>query len=316
VLFTLSLVAPYAAFLLAHRLHTSGVLAVVVAGFVVSWRIHEVRAAARVEMYATWNMLTFLLNGLCFAIIGLEAPGLIAATKLANAPHLLWTAFMVSAAVIGARILWVMPLSYLPVILPRRVIEREGGYPPWKGVVLASWCGLRGVISLAAALSLPQEIESGTAFPFRAAVVACTVVVILVTLTVQGLTLEPLVRLLRVPHDADTEAEVQRARESVLKAGIARLDAYCSETSCPISVHHFRAAMADELAMLHEENEEERRLAQARVAVSQEVRQQVAHAQQAALLKMRDEGGINDKTYLDLQLELDRSHFETEPASA
>lgn len=309
VLFVLSLVSPYASFIVAHELGTSGVLAVVMTGFVVSWRIHTVPAAARVEMYSTWNMLVFVLNGLCFLLIGLEAPKLFLETKIAPGSEVLNAALLVTAVVIGARIVWVVPMAYLGPFLFPKSREREGGYPHWKGVVLASWCGLRGVVSLAAALSLPRYLGD-LPFPARNAVLACTVIVILVTLVVQGLTLEPLVRLLGIPSDEDSEAEVLAAREVVLAAGIARLDEYCSETTCPISVHHWREAKADELATLREEDEEQRRLAKTRVAVSNDVRREVALAEERALLKLRDSGVINDKTYLDLQLDLDRRNLE------
>lgn len=311
-LFVLSIVSPYTAFLVAHQLGTSGVLAVVVAGFVVSWRIHTVPAVARVELYSTWNMLVFVLNGLCFVLIGMVAPRLFLETKIADGSELLWAALLVTAAVIGARIVWVLPMAYVTLFFSGKLRQREGGYPNLKGVVLVSWCGLRGVISLAAALSLPRFINDSP-FPARDAVVACTVIVILVTLILQGLTLEPLVHLLGIPSDEDSQAEVLKARETVLAAGIARLDEYCSETSCPISVHHWREAMADELAMLREEDEEERRLAKTRVEVSNEVRREVARAEEAALLELRDGGVINDKTYLDLQLELDRQNLEGMP---
>jgi CPA1 family monovalent cation:H+ antiporter len=294
---------------------SSGVLAVVVAGFVVSWDNHAVPAVARVEMYSAWGMRVFVLNGLCFGLIGLEAPVLLVETKIAGGTEVLWAGLVISAAVIGARVLWVVPAAYLPLAVTRKMRERAGGYPPWRGVALASWCGLRGVVSLAAALSLPYFVGKEP-FPARTAVIACALVVILVTLVVQGLTLEPMVRVLGIPSDADTEGEVLRARESVLAAGIQRLDEYCSETSCPVSVHHWRAAMADELATMREESEDERRLARSRLAVSKEVRRAVAGAQQRALLALRDSGGINDKTYVDLQLELDRRHLDGEPVSA
>ncbi len=313
VLFLFSLVAPYAAFLAAHRLGTSGVLAVVVAGFIVSWRIQDVPSAARVEMYSTWRMMTLVLNGLCFALIGLEAPVLLVQSKIAAGGEVLVAGLIVSAAVILARVVWVLPMAYTPIVLPRRVRLAEGGYPSFRSVILASWCGLRGVISLAAALSIPTTFDDGSLFPGRSAVIACTVVVILVTLVVQGLTLEPLVRLLKIPQDPDSQTEVLKAREAVLAAGIERLDEYCSQESCPISVHRFRAAMEDELVTLREESQEERDLAHARIAVSAAVQREVVHAQQSALLALRNKGTINDKTYLDLQLDLDRTHFRLEP---
>src|SRR6185436_15915470 len=127
---------------------------------------------------------------------------------------------------------------------PRRR-EREGGYPPVRNVVVVAWCGVRGSVSLAAALALPETVAGGAPFPGRELIVFVTLVVVLVTLFAQGLTLGPLVRLLEIQAGGETEEEVRRAREAVLSAGIARLDEYCSEVSCPISVHHLRTSMQD-----------------------------------------------------------------------
>jgi CPA1 family monovalent cation:H+ antiporter len=314
VLFVLSLLSPYLAFLTAHELGTSGVLAVVIAGFVVAWRIHTVPSKARIELYATWEMLIFVLNGLCFVIIGLQTPHLLRASNATN-PIVLQAALLVSAAVIVTRIVWMFPGAYLPLYLSKRLREHEGGYPRVQSVALASWCGVRGVVSLAAALSLPRFMDDGSPFPGRDMVIACTLVVILVTLIAQGLTLQPLIQMLGLRADEDTAQEVRSAREAVLTAGLARLDEYCSETSCPISVHHWRTLMADELVTLRDADTESSRQAATRLAVSNEVRREVAKSQERALLLLRDTGRINDNTYLELQLELDRAHVE-EPVTA
>jgi len=310
VLFVFSLLSPYLAYVVAHTLDTSGVLAVVVAGFVVAWRIHQVPSAARVELYSTWGMLVFVLEGLCFVIIGLETPYLLAESGSSQG-NILVAGLWISATVIVSRILWCLPNSYVPLYLFPRTREREGGYPPFRGVLLVSWCGVRGVVSLAAALALPRVLADGTPFPGRQEVITCTLIVILVTLIAQGLTLQPLIRLLGLRNDEDTASEVCVARQRVLEAGIARLDEYCSETSCPISVHHWRTLMSDELVTLRDEDEETATQARSRMAVSREVRREVFHAQETALLGLRDAGTINDKSYMQLQLELDRSSSET-----
>lgn len=305
-LFALSLLSPYVAYWVSDTLGTSGVLAVVVAGFVVSWRIHFVPAAARVELFSVWELMAWMLNGLCFVFIGLEAPRLVREAWVESGPALLWAGLAVSAAVIVLRIAWTFPAAYLPLLLSRRVREREGGYPPVQGVVLASWCGVRGVITLAAALAVPMWLDDGRPFPGRDELLACALCVILVTLFVQGLTLGPLVGLLGIRGDADTDAEIRAAREELLVAGIRRLDAFCSETSCPLSVHHWRTHMADELVTLREVDKEQRAQARERMSVSRDVRRAVADEQERALLALRDSGRINDNTYLDLQLALDR----------
>ncbi len=308
-LFTLSLLAPYLAFLSAHELGTSGVLAVVVAGFVVAWRIHQVPAAGRVELYTTWQLVVFVLNGVCFALIGLEGPRYFAELPPDGRSHLLVAGGVLTLALVAIRLAWCLPAAYVPLALFPRLRKREGGYPSWRGVLVVSWCGVRGLISLAAALSLPRLVPDGTPFPGREAIIACTLVVIVLTLLGQGLSLRPLIRLLGIPEDVATEAELRAAREAVLAAGIERLDRFCSERSCPLAVHHLRTTMIDELQMLREVDAEKRSSAKARLQVSLEVRRAVAAAHEAELLAMRDRGAINDQTYVHLQLEIDRANW-------
>jgi len=305
VLFAFSLFAPYLAYAVAEALHASGVLAVVVAGFVASWRIDLIAAETRVALTSSWRDVVFLLNGLMFLYIGLQAPASLR-MALDSVPHILPIALGVSAAVIVARAVWIFPGAYLPLLLLPRQREREGGYPDPRAVTLAAWCGVRGAVSLAAALALPAVLSDGAAFPGRPALVACTLVVILVTLLGQGLTLPALVRALGLRRDEATEEDLRRAREAVLAAGIARLDAYCSEESCPIAVYRFRDAMEDQLAELKAEDKAERERATQRLSVSREVRRAVHEAQSKELLRLRDAERINDMTHQELQLELDR----------
>jgi CPA1 family monovalent cation:H+ antiporter len=305
-LFALSLLSPYLAFGIAHYLGASGVLAVVVAGFIVAWRIHVIPAAARVDLFSAWRLMSWMLNGLCFVFIGLEAPRVVQETTIGSSWRLLLCGLAISAVVIVLRIAWMFPGAYVPLYLSKRLREREGGYPSPRSVALASWCGVRGMVSLAAALALPRTLDDGSAFPGREELLACALCVILVTLFVQGLTLSPLVRALGLSGDEAGEAEVRAAREALLVAGIRRLDAFCSETSCPISVHHWRTYMSDELTTLRDEDREQRDQARARLVVSRDVRRAVADGQALELLRLRDSGRINDQTYVGLQLDLDR----------
>jgi CPA1 family monovalent cation:H+ antiporter len=307
ILFVLSLLSPYLAFMIAHRIGASGVLSVVVAGFVVSWNIYSLHAAARVDLYAAWNLLIFVLNGVCFVFIGFETPPLMRQAGLSKDHPLLIAGLAIAATVVVARIVWTFVVGYGSLWLSPRRRRLEGGYPKARNVVIVSWAGVRGVVSLAAALALPREIGDGTPFPGREEIIACTLFVILVTLLFQGLTLLPLIRWLGIREDEDSDVEVRRAREHMLSAGIARLDEYCSEKSCPLSVHHLREAMADELQALRDADADARNRASARMAVSDEVRGEVIQSQQSSLIALREKGEINDKTYLALQLELDRA---------
>lgn len=169
---------------------------------------------------------------------------------------------------------------------------------------------MRGAVSLAAALHLPQTLPDGSPFPGRAAIEAAVLVTIVVTLLGQGATIGLLVRWLKLPSDPTTEAETRSAREAMLAAGIARLDAFCTEESCPIAVYRYRDLMSDRLAELRELEESERALATRRLAVSRDVRRAVWEAQTGALLRLRDKGEINDRDHQDLQLEIDREHVD------
>jgi CPA1 family monovalent cation:H+ antiporter len=303
-LFTLSLLAPYVTFQTAEHLEASGVLATVIAGFAVAWRIHLVEAQSRVVLYQGWRLLTFVLNALCFVFIGLEvvdhAPAWNAETR-----RLLLGSLAVAGVVILTRLVWVFPSAYLPLWLSPRLREREGGYASWQAVTVAGWCGMRGAISLAAALALPETTRDGAPFPGREVVLFATLVVIGTTLLVQGLTLAPLIRLLRLPGDTQTEAEARAAWAAVLRTGIARLDLFCSEHQCPVAVHHLRQAMNDRLLSLKAEDAAERDLAHKRLAVSREVRLAVHAAQTVEIQRLRDVHAIDDRISLHLQLALD-----------
>jgi CPA1 family monovalent cation:H+ antiporter len=309
VLFVFSLFAPYLAFGAAEMAGASGVLAVVVAGFVASWRVDVIPAESRVEITNTWEVLTFVLNGLMFLFVGLEIPHRLA-TGAAATRGSLALALAVAAAVVVGRVVWFWPAAYIPLWMSPRLRAKEGGYPPPRSVLLAGWCGVRGAVSLAAALALPAALPGGAPFPGRAEIESAVLVTIVVTLVGQGLTVGPFVRWLGIPSDPTTDAEIQHAREAMLSAGISRLDAFCTERSCPIAVYRYRDVMVDRLAELRAEEESERTHAARRLAVSRDVRRAVWQAETAELLRLRDKAEINDRDHQDLQLELDREHAD------
>jgi CPA1 family monovalent cation:H+ antiporter len=313
LLFALSLLAPYAAYLLAELAGASGVLAVVIAGFVASWRLHYIAPESRVELYSSWSHLSFLLNAVMFLYVGLETPQRLK-QAFDTVPGILGIALAVSAAVIIARIVFTFPAAYVPLWFSQRLRQREGGYPDIRAVLLVSWCGVRGAVSLAAALSLPMLLRNGQPFPGRDEIVACTLAVIIVTLVGQGLTLMPLVHRLGLSDADPTDLEVLRAREAMLSAGIARLDAFCSEESCPIAVYRLREAMSDQLASLQAEDEIARTEALRRLSVDADVRRAVYQAETDALLALRDNRALNDRIHQELQLVLDRANADLREA--
>jgi CPA1 family monovalent cation:H+ antiporter len=221
----LSFLAPFAAYLPADRiLHVSGVLAVAVAGIYAGRRSSEViPAVTRVQAAAVWDLVIFVLNGLAFILIGLQLRQVLTGLRGESAWELALYGTAISLAVIVGRFVWVFPATYLPRFLSRRVRRRDP-YPGWRNVVVIAWTGMRGVVSLAAALAIPLTVASGAAFPHRDLILFLTFCVILVTLVVQGLSLPLVLRWLGVTEDGSEVREEARARFQAVDAAINRLD--------------------------------------------------------------------------------------------
>jgi monovalent cation/hydrogen antiporter len=227
---TLSFLAPYIAFVSADRiLRVSGVLAVAVSGIYASRRSSEVLpAAARIQAVAVWDLVIFLLNGLAFILVGLQLRHVLTSVGQVSVWDLVRGGAAVSLAVIAARFIWVFPSTYLPRFLSRRIRERDP-YPGWRNVVVVAWSGMRGVVSLAAALAVPLTVTGGASFPNRDLIIFLTFCIILVTLVGQGLSLPPLLRLLGVTADGTDVREEARARFRALGAALNRLEELAEE---------------------------------------------------------------------------------------
>src|SRR2546425_11329542 len=145
---TISLLTPFLAYLPAERLHVSGVLATVAAGIYLGWHSPlTIRARTRIPLYAFWEIVSFLLNGLVFITIGLQLPGIVRGLRGESLDSLIRDALLVSGAVVLVRIVWVFCATYLPRLLSKKLRARDP-FPPWKEVALIAWTGMRGVISL------------------------------------------------------------------------------------------------------------------------------------------------------------------------
>ena len=246
---TLSLLTPFAAYLPADRLHLSGVLAVVAAGVFIGWRAPEaINARVRLQVVPFWETLVFLLNGLVFILIGLQLPQVM--SRLAGQPRLtlVGDALGICLAVIVARILWVFPATYLPRRLSRRIRLADPS-PSWRAVAIVAWTGMRGVVSLAAAMALPLSLPDGRPFPGRDLILFLTFSVILATLVVQGLSLPPLIRWLRVANDRSHEREERHARLQANHAALTRLNELAG-TSEPVAVDRLRGEYEDRIRQL------------------------------------------------------------------
>jgi CPA1 family monovalent cation:H+ antiporter len=216
-----SLLAPYAAYLPAEELHCSGVLAAVTAGIVLSWRSrHFLDSETRVQNSGVWRVLTYILNAFAFLLIGLQLPAILLELEPHVRDYALYGA-LISLLVIVIRLVWVFPATYVPRMLSARLRAKDPP-PPWQAISVIGWSGMRGIVSLAAALALPYTIGDQL-FPERGVIIFFTVCVVLVTLVLQGLTLSPLIERLGVTESSSGHHSENRIRIVALEAGMARL---------------------------------------------------------------------------------------------
>jgi CPA1 family monovalent cation:H+ antiporter len=218
----LTLISPYIMYITAEHFGFSGVLAVVSGGLFLASRSHEIYSyETRIKVTGLWEILVFTLNGLVFILIGLQLPVIVKAMDGYSISNALLFSLIISIVIIVIRIVWIFPAAYIPPILFKSIRSKEST-PRWQSLLLAGWCGMRGVVSLAAALAIPLTMNNGPAFPYRNLILFITFFVILFTLVLQGLGLKPLIRLLKIRNDHGETEKTQlialrvRLAESVL----------------------------------------------------------------------------------------------------
>ncbi len=304
---TITLLTPYAASLVADALQVSGVLAVLSAGLYLSRQSSRFFSSnTRLQANAVWNVLVFLLNGLVFLLIGLQLRSIVESIVGRSLLTLVWQALLISLAVIAVRIGWVLPAAYLPRLVSPRLRAR-GPYPGWRQVAMVAWIGMRGGLSLAAALALPFTLTGGLLFPQRELVIFFTFCVILATLVGQGLSLVPIIRLLGLERDSSLEREHALAHLVAARAALARLDELATEAWVP----------QDALAQLRSHYEKKLEILteamdgagdehfDGHAPVQQRLRQEVLRAERAVVIGLRDRGRIDDETLRLVERELD-----------
>src|SRR5438094_2965616 len=224
---TIALMTGYFAFIPANALDASGVLAVVTAGVYLGWRTPELTSVqTRLQGVAVFEILAFVLNALLFALVGLQLPRILDALTGHSNGSLMWWGFLVASAVVVSRVVFAPVLTYLPkLFLPRL---RHGpiriGHP-----ALLAWSGMRGAVSLAAALAIPLTTDAGAAFPQRDLIIFLTFCVILGTLVVQGLTLPAVIRAFGIEPENLDEREDAKARIKAADAALVRLEELSEE---------------------------------------------------------------------------------------
>jgi CPA1 family monovalent cation:H+ antiporter len=232
IFLTASLLTPYASYLLADRFcHVSGVLSVVATGLYLGWQAPEVlNSGVRLQAQAFWEMTVYLLNGIVFVLIGLQLPGILRSMQEHWWPRPFLYALVINAVCILVRMAWIFPGAYLPRLLSKYIRKREPA-PDWREITIVGWAGMRGIVSLAAALAL----EGYPDFPRPHLVQFLAFSVILTTLVFQGLTLPPLIRCLGVGDDGIFAREEMEARNRISETVFQKIEEVRREEKFPAS---------------------------------------------------------------------------------
>jgi CPA1 family monovalent cation:H+ antiporter len=308
IVIVLSLIPPYSAYLLAERLGLSGVLATVASGLWLGSRSSGLlSSSARLTGAAFWNIMVFLLNGVLFMLIGLQLPGVMRELKGVSAGTLAYQAAVICGVVVATRIIWVFPGAYLP----RRLIPavgRRDPMPPWRNLAVFAWCGMRGVVSLAAAMALPHALPSGAPFPGRGLLVFLSFSVVLFTLVAQGLTLPWLIRRMRVKTGKDHRHLEREARLAAAQAAWARLREVAE-------ANNFEAGSLAAVAGVYQEriNQLSDELAESlgwsplrkRFIESRRLRREAVEAERSTLIRLYRENHLSKEILHLLERELD-----------
>lgn len=307
----LSVTSGYIAYLPAEALHTSGVLATVTVGIWLGWRTPTIvrDAGTRLQIEVVWVNASFLINSALFLLVGLQLRDILDRIEGVGSMTLVLYAAAVSLAVLLTRLAWVFPGTFVPRRLFKAAKEGTDEHAPsWRSAILVGWIGMRGSVSLAAALALPTTIDDGGAFPDRDLVVFLSFAVIVVTLVVQGMTLGRVVEWLGLEDDGSFERAEAHARMVAARAALDRIDGLhgCGwihdhaleklRTTYAWREQRFesRAKQTEEAALYDER-------AEAWVRLARELRE----AERAALLELRSSGQITDEVLSIVQRDLD-----------
>jgi len=307
----ITLIAPYIMYIVAEQLEWSGVLAVVTGGLFLSFRSKDyLNYHTRMQTKEVWETIGFLLNGFVFILIGLELPVIVEGLGGYSLQEAIQYGLLISAMVIAIRIVLVYITAFVPRWFSPRVRARERS-PGLKLPFIIGWAGMRGVVSLAAALSIPLALQSGAAFPQRNLILFITFVVILVTLVFQGLTLPIFLRLLKVDEIDDIvplEEQMESIRLRLAKGAVAHLDSKYAEemaaheTIARIKEQFVRSIQATELALNEDGKKEE--LTSVR-RLQKKIGLELINLRRSELHRISEEKRYDDEVIRDLEYNLD-----------
>lgn len=304
----LSIFVPYVVYLAAERIHASGVLAVVSCGLFLSRGSSRFFSpSVRLQIWSVWESLNFILNGLVFVLIGLQLPVIRASIHGYSLSTLLVYGALFSSLLILLRLVWAFPGTSVAWFVRTRLLHQNESFPPLRYIFVLGWTGMRGVLSLAAALALPATLANGSPFPHRDLIVFLTFCVIFVTLVLQGLTLPPLIRAMGLAGAAGPNCEEQEARRIVINAAVSHLENAKKKDRKEFAelyddlTRHYSERMAKLQA--GEDKDGEGAARGRHIALTLEA----LRVERETAIRLRDEGRINDEVLRRIERELDLS---------
>jgi len=309
---TISLLTAYAAYLPAEELGLSGVMAAVTVGVVLGWQASELTTpTTRIQLYAIWEILQFLLNAVLFVLVGLQLPVVLESIEGRSAGELAGYGALIGMLVIVVRLAWVYAFAYLPRVV-RDGVRGPSPIPAGGSVTLVAWSGMRGAVCLAAALAIPLETDSGASFPERDLVIFLAFCVILLTLVGQGLAMPVLIRGLGVEDDGLDSDEELRARVETAFAALDQLERLTEldwvhpDTARRVRgiYDHRRRRFSSRVDGANPDEDDDTDYEGRAYAYSRLMRE-VIGAQRAKLRELRDEGIITDEVRRRVEYDLD-----------
>lgn len=305
---TVSLITPYIAYLCAEAAQCSGILATLACGLYLGRRSSGFFSLhARIESRAVWRTLDFILNGIVFLLLGLQLPSILTDIRGMSLGGLIGKAALFSAAVIVIRLIWVYPGAWISGLIRRRLHLKQRAPFSSSELFIVGWSGMRGVLGLAAAISLPEALHNGARFPERNVIIFLTFCAIFATLVLQGLSLPAIIRYLHLGGVESAEEEEQLARREMIQAALEELDRMREENDGQWTEveEQLERYYSRRLALLKSYSATLSGLSEKPSSKYDSVGQRLRAVERSVALKLRDESKIHDEVLRSLERELD-----------
>lgn len=305
---TISLVTPYIAYLAAESAQCSGVLATLACGIYIGRRSSAFYSLpARMEASAVWGTIDFVLNGLVFLVLGLQLPLILSGIRGFSVPQLIFAGALFSAVVILLRLLWVFPGGFISHRLQRFLSRREPAAVSARSMFLVGWAGMRGVLALAAALSLPERLNNGAPFPQRNLIIFLSFCAIFTTLVLQGLSMPALIRRLGLAGASGFDEEESLARHQMIQSALDSLSKLREQAADQDQSPYARLEdyYRRRLLLLDAGEQGEHESATQEVQYYLLLAQQMRNVERSVANTLRDENKIHDEVLRKLEHELD-----------